>query len=113
MKFFKDWSCSVVPRKIKKISSKNLFQKGKAQMKASQMVSLWRPMKRMAYGVAAFVPIAVLSSWRKCRYMDERLLFFRMISNSILILWVLAAPEGRALAQILRLLHVVSLGRVM
>ena len=26
MKFFMDWSCLVVPKKIKKISSMNLFQ---------------------------------------------------------------------------------------
>ena len=44
MKFFMDWSSSVVSRKIRKISSMNLFQKGMAQMKASQMVSSWRHM---------------------------------------------------------------------
>ena len=62
MKFFKDWSRSVVPRKIKKISSKNLFEKRIAQMKASEVVSLWRLMKRMGYGGATFVPIAALTS---------------------------------------------------
>ena len=36
---FMDWSCLVVPVKIMKISSMNLFQKGIAQMKASRMVS--------------------------------------------------------------------------
>ena len=40
MKFFMDWSCSVVPRKIRKTSSMNFFQKGIAQMKVSGMVSL-------------------------------------------------------------------------
>ena len=39
MKSFMDWSCLVVPRKIRKMSSMNLFQKGIAQIKASQMVS--------------------------------------------------------------------------
>ena len=39
IKSFKDCSCMVVPRKIKKMSSMNLFQIGTAQMKASQMVS--------------------------------------------------------------------------
>ena len=37
MKSFMDWSCLVVPRKISKISSINLFQKGMAKMKGSQM----------------------------------------------------------------------------
>ena len=37
MKSFMDWSCLVVPRKISKISSMNLFQKGMAEMKGSQM----------------------------------------------------------------------------
>ena len=40
MKSFMDWSCLVVPMKIRKMSSMNLFQKRIAQMKASQMVSL-------------------------------------------------------------------------
>ena len=40
MKSFMDWSCLVVPRKIRKMSSMNLFQKGIAQIKASQKVSL-------------------------------------------------------------------------
>ena len=40
MKSFVDWSCLMVPRKIMKMSSLNLFQKGIAQMKASRVVSL-------------------------------------------------------------------------
>ena len=39
MKSFMDWSCLVVPMKIRKMLSMNLFQKGIAQMKASQMVA--------------------------------------------------------------------------
>ena len=39
MKCFMDWSCLVVPLKITKMSSMNLFQKESAQMKASQMFS--------------------------------------------------------------------------
>ena len=39
MRSFVDWSCLVVPRKIRKMSSMNLFQKGIAQINASQMVS--------------------------------------------------------------------------
>ena len=39
MKSFMDWSCLVVPMKIRKMSSMDLFQKGIAQMKVSQMVS--------------------------------------------------------------------------
>ena len=39
MKSFMDWSCLIVPMKIRKMSSMNLFQKGIAQMKASRMVS--------------------------------------------------------------------------
>ena len=37
MKSFMDWSCLVVPRKIRKILSMNLFQKWMTQMKGSQM----------------------------------------------------------------------------
>ena len=55
MKSFMYWKCSVVPRKIRKISSMNLFQNGMAQIKASRMVSSWQPMKRLAYGGAALV----------------------------------------------------------
>ena len=42
MKSFMDWSCLVVPRarKIRKMSSMNLFQKGIVQMKASWLVFL-------------------------------------------------------------------------
>ena len=40
MKSFMDWSCLVVPMKIRKMSSMNLFQKGIAQMKVSWVISL-------------------------------------------------------------------------
>ena len=40
MKSFMDWSCLVVPMKIRKMSSMNLFQKGIGQMKASQIIFL-------------------------------------------------------------------------
>ena len=42
MKSFMDWSCLVVPRarKIRKMLSMNLFQKGIVQMKASWLVFL-------------------------------------------------------------------------
>ena len=39
MKSFMDWSCLVVPRKIRKMSSINIFQKWIAQIKASWMIS--------------------------------------------------------------------------
>ena len=39
-------------------------------------------MKRLAYSGAALVPMAVPTSWRKCLSMNERLLFFRMVSSS-------------------------------
>ena len=39
MKSLMDWSCLVVPRKIMKISSMNIFQKGIAQMKVFRVVS--------------------------------------------------------------------------
>ena len=44
----RDWSWLVVPRKIRKMSSMNLFQKGIAQMKVSGMVSSWWPLKKLA-----------------------------------------------------------------
>ena len=39
IKCFMDWSCLMMPMKITKMLSMNLFQKEIAQMKASQMVS--------------------------------------------------------------------------
>ena len=72
MKSCSDWSWFVMPRKIVKMSSMKVFQKRNAQIKTSQMVSLWRPMKRLAYGGAALVPIAVPTNWRKCLSMNER-----------------------------------------
>ena len=39
MKTFMDWSCLVVPRKIRKMSSMNLLLKGITQIKAFWMVS--------------------------------------------------------------------------
>ena len=77
MKSFIDWSCLVVPRKIRKILSMNLFQKGMTQMKASRMGSLWQSMKRFGYGEAVLAPMNVLMSWRKYLSMNDRLFFFR------------------------------------
>ena len=37
-------------------------------------------MKRLAYGAADLGPMAVLTSWRKCLSMNERLLCLRMVS---------------------------------
>ena len=71
MKSCRDWSWLVVPRKIRKMSSMNLFQKGIGQMKVSRMVSSWQPMKKLACGGAALVPMAVP--------MSERLLFLRIV----------------------------------
>ena len=98
MKSFMDWTCLIVPRTIGKMSSMNLFQKGIAQIKASRMVSSSRPMRRLANGGAALVPIAVPTSWRKCLSMNERLLFFRMVSSNTPIVWRLGVPGGRVLA---------------
>ena len=64
-------------------------------MKASRIVSSWRPMKRLAYGGAALVPMAVLTSWMKCLYMNERLLFLMIVSSCIPIVWGLGAPGSR------------------
>ena len=61
-------------------------------MNASQIVSSWRPMKRLAYGGAALVPMAVPTSWRKCLSMNESLLYLRIVSSSIPIVWGLRAP---------------------
>ena len=45
MKTFMDWSCLVVSKKIRKMSSMNLLLKGIAQIKASWMVSSWQPVE--------------------------------------------------------------------
>ena len=55
-------------------------------------------MKRLLYGGEALVPMAVLTSWRKCLSMNETLLFFRMVLSNTPIVWGLGAPEGRVLA---------------
>ena len=55
-------------------------------------------MKRLAYSGTAFVAMAVLTSWRKCLPMNERLLFFRMVSSNTPVVWELGAPGGRVLA---------------
>ena len=55
-------------------------------------------MKRLAYGGVALVTMAVPASWRKCLSIDERLLFFRMVSSNTRIVWGLRASEGRVLA---------------
>ena len=91
MKSCSDGSWFVVPRKIMKMSSMNVFQKRNAQIKTSQMVSWWRPMKRLAYGETALVPMAVPTSWRKCLSMNERL-FLRMVSSNIPIVWGIGVP---------------------
>ena len=98
MNSFMYWSCLVVPGKIRKMSSMNLFQKGIAQMKASWMVSSWRPMKRLAYGGADLNPIGVPTFWRKHLPMNEKLLFLRMVSSNTQIVLGLQTPGGRMLA---------------
>ena len=55
-------------------------------------------MKRLAYGEAALVPMAVPTSWRKCLSMIERLLFFRMVSSTTPTVWGLGVSGGRVLA---------------
>ena len=55
-------------------------------------------MKRLAYGGAALVPMAVSTSWRKFLSMKERLLFFRMVLSNTPIVCGLGAPGGRVLA---------------
>ena len=93
-----DLSSLIVPKKIRKMLSQNLFQKGIAQIITSSMVSSWQPMKRLAYGRAGLVPVAVPTSWRKCLPMNERLLYFRMVSSNILIVLGLEVPGGKVLA---------------
>ena len=87
-----DWSSLMVPKKIRKMLSTNLFQKGIAQIITSLMVSSWQPMKRLAYGRAGLVPVAVTTSWTKCQPMNERLLSFKMVSSNILIVLLLGVP---------------------
>lgn len=83
-----------MPREIKKIPSLNIFQKVIAQIKTFLMVSLWQPMKRLAYGRATLVPMALPKS---CLPMNESLLFFSKISSNISIARGLKAPRGRVL----------------
>ena len=50
------------------------------------------------YDGAALVSMVVPISWRKCLSMNERLLFFRMVSSNTPILRYLGAPGGKVLA---------------
>ena len=52
-------------------------------------------MKKMAYGGAALVPMAMPTSWRKCQSMNKRFLFLRMVSSNTPIVWGLEATGGR------------------
>ena len=56
------------------------------------MVSSFQRMKRLAYGGVALVPMAVLTSLRKCLSLKENFLFLRMVSSNIPIVWGLEAP---------------------
>ena len=97
IKSFIDWSCLVVPRKIRKTSSGNLLQTWMAQMKAYWIASLWQTMKGWRMVLAYGVSMAVPTSWRKYLSMNEKLLFSRMGSSSIPMLWGLWATGGRVL----------------
>ena len=55
MKSFMDCTRLVAPRKIRKMLFMNLIQKRIPQIKASQMLSSWRPMKRLANSGATLV----------------------------------------------------------
>ena len=88
MKYLMDWSCLAVPRKIRKMSSMNLFQKSIGQIKGFEMISSRRLMKRLAYGGVALVSMIVPASWTKCLSMNGKLLFFWMASNNTPILWL-------------------------
>ena len=50
-------------------------------------------MKRLVYGGVVLVPMAMPTSWRKCLSLDERLLFFRMVSSNTPIVWGLEDQE--------------------
>ena len=54
-------------------------------------------MERLAYTGAALVRMAVSTSWRKRLSMNERVVFFRIVSSSIPIVWGLGAPGGKVL----------------
>ena len=99
IKSLMDKSCLKVHMKIRKMSSMNLFQKKVAMMKAFRMVSSCRPMRRLAYGGAALVLMTVPASWKKCLSINERLLFFRIVSSNTPIVWGLGAPGSRVLAR--------------
>ena len=75
----------VGPRKIRKMLSMNLFQKRIDQIKAFWMVSSWWSIKRLVYGGTILVPRAGLISWRTFLPMNEKLLFFKMISSNKVI----------------------------
>ena len=97
-----------MPRKIKKMSSINIFQKGIAQRKTSQMFFFATKHEEVGIAGAPLVSMAVPTSLRKFLSMNEMFLFsgwFQVIFQ----LWgggggggggggPLGAPGGRVLA---------------
>ena len=58
------------------------------------MISSWRTMKKLAYGGATLWTIARPTSWRKNLSINEKFLFFKMVSSNILGVWATWSRES-------------------
>ena len=93
MKSCKDWRWLLVPRKIRKMSSKNLFQKRIAQIKASWFLhgSPWEGWHMVGW-LGSHVCVDQLE---KMLIQEWKVISLRMVSSNIPIVWGLGAPGGR------------------
>ena len=82
MKSFMDWSCLVVLRQITKMSIYESLREGDFPVKDFPDGFFVTTYKEVGVWWVALVPIAVPTIQRKCLSMNERLLFFRMVSSS-------------------------------
>ena len=82
MKSFMDWSCLVVLRQITKMSIYESLPEGDFPVKDFPDGFFVTTYKEVGVWWVALVLIAVPTIRRKCLSMNERLLFFRMVSSS-------------------------------
>ena len=100
-----------MPRKIKKMSSINIFQKGIAQRKTSQMFFFATKHEEVGIAGAPLVSMAVPTSLRKFLSMNEMFLFsgwFQVIFQLCVCVCVCVGGGGGAWYQGVGYWHVIS-----
>ena len=100
-----------MPRKIKKMSSINIFQKGIAQRKTSQMFFFATKHEEVGIAGAPLVSMAVPTSLRKFLSMNEMFLFsgwFQVIFQLCVCVCVCVGGGGSLVHQGVGYWHVIS-----